>query len=113
MCCGQGPALEEIVMAAPGRAEGSMAKVYTTVPGARVRISHGTSNYGEATNKVPCEVPEEVAAELEEWMKGTPGDPEKGLVARAPSAEYTIQREGEAPPPEPAAETKRGVKKEV
>jgi hypothetical protein len=37
-----------------------MAKVYTTVPGAEMWISH----HGPATNDRPCLVPEAVGAEL-------------------------------------------------
>lgn len=97
MCCGSdGPAESEIVMAAAGRAEGSMAKVFltSTAKGAKVRI--GT--HGEATFDTPCEVPEEVAQELEAWMAGEAADPEKGIRGRSPSSEYRIEREVPAAP---------------
>ena len=102
MCCGNdGPAESEIVMAAAGRAEGSMAKVYTTVPGARVLITKSGQRYGEATNDTPATVPEEVAVELETYMAGEAADPEKGIRGRAPSSEFRIEREGAPPAPAP------------
>lgn len=90
MCCGAGPAEGEIVMAAAAAVEGSMdkVKVFTTAKGAVVRID----NYGEATNDTPCLVPEEVAQELEAYMAGEAPDLEKGIVGRAPSSEYRIER---------------------
>jgi hypothetical protein len=51
-------------LAAEGRREGLMARAFTTVPGSVLRIG----DHGEASNDVPCEVPEEVAQELETTM---------------------------------------------
>jgi hypothetical protein len=67
-----------------------VAKVYTTEPGLAVRIGH----YGEATNDVPCMVPEEVAQELEAEMRGADPDPSQvGNVGRAAHRRYRIERE--------------------
>lgn len=72
-----------------------MAKVFltSTAKGAKVRIG----NHGEATFETPCEVPEEVAQELEAWMAGEKADPENGIRGREPSSEYRIVREATLP----------------
>jgi len=57
MCCGDGPSLEEIVMA---EEELEPVKVFTTTPGDVRRIS----TFGVATNDEPALVPPAVAAEL-------------------------------------------------
>lgn len=101
MCCGnpdEPGRYDEL--AAEGRAEGVMAKVFTNVPGAVQRIG----SYGEASNDVPCEVPEEVAQELEAFMAGEPADPEKGIRGRAPNSDYRIERGGAPPAPKLTAE---------
>lgn len=61
MCCGD-HSEPELAAAAPG-GEAVMARAFTTTKGAVVRIG----NHGEATNTVPCEVPEDVALELEAY----------------------------------------------
>jgi hypothetical protein len=98
VCCGEpGETGRYNELAAEGRREGVMAKVFTTVPGAVLRIG----SHGEATNAVSCEVPEAVAAELEAFMAGEEPDPEKGIRGRAPSGEFRIVREAATPPATP------------
>jgi hypothetical protein len=80
-------------LAAEGRREVLMAKVFTNVPGAVQRIG----GFGEASNEVPCEVPEEVAQELEAFMAGRVADPAKGITERPPCDDYRIVRDAGAP----------------
>ncbi len=50
-----------------------MRRIWATVPGAEVRVSH----YGTATNDQPCLVPDSVAEELAhvEGLKVEPAEP--------------------------------------
>jgi len=50
------------------------AKVFTTFPGQKLQIGH----YGQATNKVPVLVPDDVADQLEGEIRGQRRNPDAG-----------------------------------
>jgi hypothetical protein len=103
-----------------------MAKVFTITPGLVLSIG----NFGEASNEVPCTVPDEVAALLEEEIAGERPNPDFGKpvpdgqaphprtvkIARGPRTDIRVERDTPASPAAKASaapkHAPRGDKKE-